>query len=176
MPQAEQSEVNRLHATAEERQKRRVLDSCFIDRATISGGGPARKAALISFGIETASDFTKARVMQVRGFGEGLTRAVLDWKRSCERRFQFNPAAAVSESDMAAVRAKFAARRVSMKKTLAAAPRELQQFLQQASTRSAALMQQLQAAAQKLAQAQANFSLLQLGQEAAQNGVNNTGH
>lgn len=59
---------------AHERQKQRFLDTCFIDRATISGVGPAPKAALRSFGIETAADVSRNKVMQVRGFGEGLTR------------------------------------------------------------------------------------------------------
>ncbi len=158
LPRAEQEELNQLHATAQERQRQKYLDTCFIDRATIPGVGPARKVALRSFGIETAADVTKGQVMQVRGFGEGLTRAVLDWKRSCERQFQFNPAAAVSQADKDAVRAKFAAKRIAFERTLAAAPAELQQFRQRASNRAGSLMPQLQAAAQKLAQAQADYA------------------
>lgn len=158
LPRAEQEELNQLHATAQERQRQKYLDTCFIDRATIPGVGPARKVALRSFGIETAADVTKGQVMQVRGFGEGLTRAVLDWKRSCERQFQFNPAVAVSQADKDAVRAKFAAKRISFERTLAAAPAELQQFRQRASNRAGSLMPQLQAAAQKLAQAQADHA------------------
>lgn len=158
LPRAEQEKLNQLHATAQERQKQKFLNTCFIDRATIPGVGPARKAALRSFGIETAADVTKGQVMQVRGFGESLTRAVLDWKRSCERQFQFNPAAAVSQADRDAVRAKFAAKRISLERTLAAAPAELQQFRQRAATQAAVLMPQLQAAAQKLAQAQADYA------------------
>jgi DNA-binding helix-hairpin-helix protein with protein kinase domain len=157
LPRAEQEELNQLHATAQERQKQKFLNTCFIDRATIPGVGPARKAALRSFGIETAADVTKGQVMQVRGFGESLTRAVLDWKRSCERQFQFNPAAAVSQADRDSVRAKFAAKRTSLERTLAAAPAELQQFRQQATAQAAGLMPQLQAAAQKLAQAEADY-------------------
>jgi DNA-binding helix-hairpin-helix protein with protein kinase domain len=158
IPRAEQGELNKLTATAQERQKQKFLNTCFIDRATIPGVGPARKAALRSFGIETAADITKTQVMQVRGFGESLTRAILDWQRSCERQFQFNPAAAVSQADKDAARAKFAAKRISLERTLAAAPAELQQLRQRASTQAAGLMTQLQAAAQKLAQAQADYS------------------
>lgn len=160
LPQAEQEELNRLHATAQERQKEKFLDSCFIDRASIPGVGPARKAALRSFGIETAADVNRSRVMQVRGFGEGLTRAMVDWRLSCERRFQFNPATAVTQGDRDAVRAKFAAKRVALERTLATGPGELQQYQQRAASQLAVLTPQLQDAARKLAQAQADFSLL----------------
>lgn len=160
LPRAEQEELNRLHATAQERQKEKYLDSCFIDRASIPGVGPARKAALRSFGIETAADVNRSRVMQVRGFGDGLTRAMVDWRLSCERRFQFNPATAVSQGDRDAVRAKFAAKRVALERALAAGPGELQQFRQRAASQLAVLTPQLQDAARKLAQAQADIGLL----------------
>jgi DNA-binding helix-hairpin-helix protein with protein kinase domain len=160
LPRAEQEELNRLHATAQERQKEKFLNSCFIDRASIPGVGVARKAALRSFGIETAADVTRSQVMQVRGFGECLTRAVVDWRRSCERQFQFNPAAAVSQSDRDAVRVKFAAKRIALERTLAAGPGELQQFRQRAASQMAILTPQLQDAARKLAQAQADLGLL----------------
>lgn len=160
LPRAEQEELNQLRSTAHERQKQKFLNTCFIDRATIPGVGPARKAALRSFGIETAADVTNLRVMQVRGFGESLVRSVLDWRRSCERQFQFNPAAALSQADRDAVRAKFAAKRIAMERTLAAGPVELQLFRQRASTHVAGLMPQLQSAAQALAQAQADYAAI----------------
>lgn len=160
LPRMEQEELNRLHATAQERQKEKFLNTCSIDRASIPGVGQARKAALRSFGIETAADVTKSQVMQVRGFGESLARAVVDWRRSCERQFQFNPAAAVSTSDRDAVRSRFAAKRISLERVLAAGPGELQQFRQRAANQLATLTPQLQEAAKKLAQAQADLGIL----------------
>ena len=161
LPRSEQEALNQLHATAQERQKQKFLSICFIDRANIPGVGPTRTTALRSFGIETAADVSMTRVMQVRGFGESLTRAVLDWKRSCERQFQFNPAAAISQSDRDAVRAKFAAKRIALESMLTAAPAELQKFGQRAAAQVAALTPRLQAAAQKLAHAQADDSTVQ---------------
>ncbi|MDH0341621.1 helix-hairpin-helix domain-containing protein [Chromobacterium haemolyticum] len=160
LPRAEKQELDKLHSTAHERQKQKYLDTCFIDNASIPGVGAARKAALRSFGIETAADVTKNRVIQVRGFGESLTRAVLDWRASCERRFRFNPAAAVSQADRDAVRARYAAKRITQERSLAAAPAELQQFRQRASSQLALLLPQLEAAARRLAQANADLSLL----------------
>lgn len=158
LQQAEKEEINELHSSAHERQKQKFLDTCFIDNASIPGVGPTRKAALRSFGIETAADVTRDRVMQVRGFGENLTRAVLDWKASCERRFTFNSAAAVSSAERDAVRAKYVAKRVALEQTLAAAPAQLQQFSQRAVAQFVSLKPQLEAAARKLAQAQADLS------------------
>lgn len=159
LPKLEKEELDKLHSTAQARQKQRFLDGCFIDNADIPGVGPARKSALRSFGIETAADVTKSRVMQVRGFGESLTRAVLDWKASCERRFVFNPAAAVSQSDKDAVRAKFAAKRISLEKSLSVAPGELQQYRQRAASTISTLLPAVEAAAKKLAQAEADLSV-----------------
>ncbi|WP_288254407.1 helix-hairpin-helix domain-containing protein [uncultured Hydrogenophaga sp.] len=156
---AEKKEVDDLYATASTRQKERFLDSCFIDRATIPGVGPTRKAALRSFGIETAADVTKARVRQVKGFGENLTRAMLDWKASCERRFVYNPNQAVLPSEVDAVRAKFAAKRRAIEGTLNAAPAELNQFRQRSAIRLATMRPQLEAAARRLSQAQADLTL-----------------
>lgn len=160
LPQAEKHELDKLHSTAHERQKHKFLDTCFIDSATISGVGLARKAALRSFGIETAADVSRNKVMQIRGFGESLTRAVTDWRASCERRFVFNAANAVSAADRNAVRSKFGARKVSIEAALARGANELQQFRQRAASEVLALQPQLEGAAMKLAQAQKDLSVL----------------
>ena len=160
LPQAEKQELDKLHSTALERQKHKFLDTCFIDRASISGVGPSRKAALRSFGIETAADVSRSKVMQVRGFGESLTRAVTDWRASCERRFVFNPANAVLPADRDSVRAKFGARRISIEAALSRGASDLEQFRLRASAQMAALQPQLKLAAKELAQAQEDLSPL----------------
>lgn len=160
LPQAEKEELDKLQSTAHERQKQKFLDTCFIDNASISGVGPARKAALRSFGIETAADVSRNKVMQIRGFGEGLTRAVMDWKASCERRFVFNAANAVSATDRDAVRAKFGARRTIIETALMRGAGELRQFGQRAASQIEALHPHLEEAAKRLVQAQQDMSVL----------------
>jgi DNA-binding helix-hairpin-helix protein with protein kinase domain len=159
LPKLEKDEIDKLHSTARARQKQKFLERCYIDNANISSLGPTRKASLRSFGIETAADVSKVSIMQVRGFGESLTRAVLDWKASCERRFVFDPSAAVSASDKDVVRRKFAAKRVMLERVLAAAPAELQQYRQRASALLVKLSPDLENAAKKLAQADADLSV-----------------
>lgn len=73
LPEEEKRALAALHDTARERQKQKFLEGFFIDVASIPGVGPARKAALRSFGIETAADVTRRGVKQVKGFGDHLT-------------------------------------------------------------------------------------------------------
>ncbi len=160
LPAQESQELSKLHTTAQERQKQKFLELFFIDSAEISGVGPARKAALRSFGIETAADVSRNRLMQIKGFGDSLTRAVTDWRASVERRFVFNPSTAVSESDKNAVRAKFGARRNSISATLVGAAGELQRFRQMALARAISMRPQLDQAAKQFAQAQSDLSQL----------------
>lgn len=157
LPVEEKKEIDQLHSTAHQRQLEKFLDTCFIDIASIPGIGPTRKAALSSFGIETAADIKKNRVMNLRGFGESLTSSLMDWRASCERRFRFNPAGAVSQQDKNVVHAKFAAKRGALESALISAPSELQQLRQRALTHQATLMPQLQEAAKQLAQAEADL-------------------
>lgn len=158
LPKTEKAELDRLHATAHQRQLHQFLDCFFIDQAEISGVGPARKAALRSFGIETAADINRNRVMQVKGFGEQLTSLLLDWRKNCERQFIFNPNQAVSEADRMQVRSKFAAKKAAIETQITKAADDLSRFSQETTIRASRLMPQVEMAAQKLAQAQADLS------------------
>lgn len=160
IPTEEAKELTNLQATAQVRQKQKFLERFFIDTANIAGVGPTRKAALRSFGIETAADVTWDKVFEVRGFGESLTRAVTDWKAKCERRFVFNPAAAVSTADKNVVLARFGAKKNALAASIGRGPGELQQLRQTALTKASAFKPMLDQAAQKVAQAQCDISLL----------------
>ena len=158
LPEEEKLALAALHDTARERQKQKFLEGFFIDVASIPGAGPARKAALRSFGIETAADVTRRGVKQVKGFGDHLTQAVIDWKASCERRFVFRPNEAVTPADRQAVMAKMAAKRHRLESALTVGATELQRFRLHAPARTMPLMEPLRQAAEKLAQAQADLS------------------
>ncbi|WP_323143568.1 helix-hairpin-helix domain-containing protein [Massilia phyllosphaerae] len=154
----EKVELDKLHQTAEQRQRDKFLDRYFIEVASIPGVGPAKKAALRSFGIETAADVQWNKVRSVKGFGEVLTRAVVDWRKACERKFVFNPAQAVTEADRNAVRAKLMVQRKGLEASLLAGVTELQRMSTEVNGRTAALRNQLQAAAQEFAQARADLA------------------
>lgn len=160
LPEREKTEIANLHATAEARQRHQFLERHFIDAVSISGVGPAKKAALRSFGIETAADVTWNKVIAVKGFGEVLTRAVVDWRKACERRFVFNPHLAVTEADKNTVRAQIATRKRTLEITLNAGAAELQRVRQDMVNKANTLSPLLQTAGQSLAQAQADLSLI----------------
>jgi len=65
------------------------LESYPIRRASLRGIGPAKLAALASYGIDTAADVVVARIEAVPGFGPVTARPLLEWRRSLESRFVF---------------------------------------------------------------------------------------
>jgi DNA-binding helix-hairpin-helix protein with protein kinase domain len=159
LPKREEMEIASLHSTAESRQKQQFLERYFLDSAVISGVGPTKKAALRSFGIETAADVTWSKVISVKGFGEVLTRAVVDWRKACERRFVFNPNLAVTDSDKTAVRAKILSEQRNIEVKLENGPAELQRLRQDTIRKANTLQPRLQAAGLKLAQASADLTV-----------------
>lgn len=160
LPEREKTEIANLHATAEDRQKHQFLERHFLDAASISGVGSAKKAALRSFGIETAADVTWNKVIAVKGFGEVLTRSVVDWRKACERRFAFNPRLGVTETDKNAVRAQIATRKRALEISLNAGAAGLQRLRQEMINKANSLNPLLQVASQKLAQAQADLNAI----------------
>lgn len=106
-------ELARLKTTREKRKREAFLDRFIIRRAKIQGIGPAKIAALASFGIETAADINSSSVMAVPGFGEALTQRLLTWRREQEAKFLYNPT-----PDSADIYAENAARAASMAKSV----------------------------------------------------------
>ena len=160
LSQTMEQEFQRLRSTAHDRQKRKHLERFLIERAEIPGVGQSRKAALRSFGIETAADVTRDRVRQVYGFGPTLTRAMVSWGARCEQGFRFDPSKTLVEADIYAVRSKYAARSAALEKILGGAPMELEIYRSAAATRAKALLPLVDKAAWTLAQATKDLSLL----------------
>lgn len=160
LPEEEKRQLDLLNSTAHDRQKLKYLERFFIDNADIPGVGPTRKATLRSFGIETAADVKRDRIIRIKGFGDSLTRALTDWRASCERRFVFNPMTAVTEADKNAVRGKIASRRAAIASSLSSGAGDLQRFRHMALAKLAAFQPQLEVASRKLAQAEKDLALL----------------
>jgi len=160
LPEHEKTEITNLHVTTEACQKQQFLERCFIDTAPIPGIDPARKAALQSFGIETAADVAWKKVFAVEGFDIDLTRLIMDWRRACERIFVFDPRlAAVTEANKDAVRARIAARMRALETKLNAGAAELQRLRQETVNKANALRPLLQEASLNLAQARADLGV-----------------
>jgi DNA-binding helix-hairpin-helix protein with protein kinase domain len=112
-------ELIKLKSNRKERQLQVYLDRFFIRSAKISGIGPAKTATLISFGIETAYDVTRAAVLQVPGFGKVMTDKLIDWRRSYEARFKYDGMPnAQDAADEKILRGNFAARKAKMESAI----------------------------------------------------------
>jgi len=103
----QQGELARLEAKKPQVQLHAFLERFRIDTARIAGIGPGRAATLASYGIETAADLERSRILSVPGFGEKRAKDLLAWRASVEKRFVFNPNTQIPEAMKAAIRKKF---------------------------------------------------------------------
>lgn len=86
------TEITKFHNNKRDRQLHIFLDRYDVKSSKIKGLGPARLAALKSYGIDSAADITEAKVLAVPGFGEEFTQKLLGWRRLIEKKFIFQSA------------------------------------------------------------------------------------
>ncbi|THB66758.1 MAG: hypothetical protein D6E12_09875 [Desulfovibrio sp.] len=112
-------ELKEMKANREYRQLQAYLDRFSIHRAKISGIGPARAATLLSFGIETAADVNLSAVLGVPGFGKVVAKKLVDWRRTHESRFKYDPAPNAQDvTDEKALRSRFKAEKAKLESTI----------------------------------------------------------
>jgi DNA-binding helix-hairpin-helix protein with protein kinase domain len=158
LPVREQKELVGLNSTAEKRQKQKYLERFYIDKSNLHGIGPAKRAALQSFGVETAADVEWSRIRRIKGFGDVLTRTLVDWSKAHERNFRFNPNQAVTPADINAVKMSIQARKQQIEQQLRTGLQQLQQFATQQEQAIRRHTPLLKNAAERLAQAEADLS------------------
>lgn len=152
-------ERQKLQDNVRENQLQKFLDGQYIDNHSISGIGPSRKATLSSFGVETAADVTWNQIINIPGFGSTFTRELVDWRKSLERRFVFDPSKGVNPADIAALNQRFSHRRKQIEVSLLAGPEQLIN-IRDSVLEYRKFFPMVQQAAQQLAQAEADLSLL----------------
>lgn len=156
-------DLSNLRLTRETRQRDAYLDQFPIRRAKIPGIGPAKTATLASFGIETAADVNDAAVRVVPGFGEAMTAKMMNWRRTHEARFRYNPASSASDVQAEnAVRSASAAKRADLQAKIHSGLSALQSGPQRITQRAQTVDQPLMAAIEVRAKAAHNLQLLGL--------------
>lgn len=160
LPALRQAKFAKLLANRETIARNQFLDGFEVERATISGIGPAKKAMLESYGIETAADVNRQAVLRVPGFGPALTQRLLDWRAELERRFKFNPSSTVDPRHVADMDRAIQQRKAEIEASLRKAPAELQQIRATILTRRQALHGGLTQAARELGQADADLKAI----------------
>lgn len=153
-------EKQKLQQNLRNAQLHKFLDRFFISDHAISGVGPARKATLASFGVETAADVTKAKILRIRGFGPSLADTLVGWRTSLERRFVFDPTKGVDPADTAALNQRFSQKRKQLEGSILAGHEQLVQIRGQILQQRSQLLPVLNAAATRVAQAQADLSVV----------------
>ncbi|VTY38368.1 Uncharacterised protein [Xylophilus ampelinus] len=146
----------KLEGQAHRYHLQKHLEQFYIDTAVIAGVGPGRKATLRSFGIETAADVEFGAISSVKGFGPGLTSAMMDWRASLERSFVRRPNMTAPASEVARVANEWSPKLRAKEDELR---RELEVLKRYASEQAKALASaspQLEAAARAVAQTAAD--------------------
>lgn len=153
LPATRQKRYQQLQAERQQVQLKRFLESNLIDRARIQDVGPSRKSMLESYNIETAWDITHHAVKRVPGFGDALTKRLLEWRRDIERNFVFNTAQGIDPRDIAALDRELADTKRKLEAQLVAGAPELIQIRTQIITSRGALQRELERACMRLSQA-----------------------
>jgi DNA-binding helix-hairpin-helix protein with protein kinase domain len=158
LPNERRHRLAKLEAGRETRQRQRYLDRFRIDRAKIHGIGISRSAMLASYGIETAADIERSKIMQIPGFGNVLTSELMRWRQGHERNFRFNPSEPVDRRDIDAIDRELEARRQNLLLTLQQGPDVLRRLSQEIHAARSRLMPALEKAwtALKIAEARRN--------------------
>lgn len=108
LPNEEKRLLQELNQKRRDLQLIVFLEKYRLDRANITHIGPGRRLQLASYGIETAADVTKQRVLGIPGFGDAIANSLLAWRKSVEAKFVFNAAVPVDPKEIAKVKAQVA--------------------------------------------------------------------
>ena len=137
-------------------QLEQYLENFFIEHATIPGIGPGRKATLESYGIETAADVDKQRIVAVPGFGPAMAEKLIEWRRETERGFHFDPSKGVDPQKIMGVDRDITNQKRKIEQDLIAGTTELVQIKRQTEQQGTRLRLEVESALGFLMQARAN--------------------
>lgn len=161
LPATRQAQYSRLVSNREAAAKKKFLDKFEISSASITGIGPAKKSMLESYGIETAADISRNSVLNVPGFGPALTIRLMDWRRTIEAKFRFDPNAGVDPKDVADLDQRMTQRKCELEDALRNGAAVLHQIRNTILLRRQALEGPIRAAARSAAQADADMRTIQ---------------
>jgi DNA-binding helix-hairpin-helix protein with protein kinase domain len=161
LPAARERKMKALIAEREKHARRRFLERFEIENAKIPGIGPAKRAMLESYNIETAADITESAVLNVPGFGPALYGRLRDWRRSVEVRFKFDPNSAVDPRDIQDLESKIVQQRTQLERALMQGAQDLQRLQQELKHKREQLLRNAESIAAAYAQADADYRHLE---------------
>jgi len=153
-----QSELQSLENNKRELQLNEFLRGQLISRGKIPGIGYARKQMLLSYGVGSAVDIR--RTLQVPGFGPTYISRLMNWRWSCEARFQYDPSRGIPATELQRVNLKFTTLRNDLSAKLKQGPTSLTTLSAGAQGRYLQLQGQFDMASRRLAQARADLKVV----------------
>lgn len=154
----EQRAITDCERQAHQHQLLSFLDKFYIEKAKLSGIGPMKLATLRSFGIETAADIEWDRIINIRGFGEVLTRTLVDWRKSKERTFKFHSANGITDNYRKKIKQKYVSIRQDIEHSMREGLTKLQHIRQQVEIVQRRHQVSLQAAFDRKAKAEMDYN------------------
>jgi DNA-binding helix-hairpin-helix protein with protein kinase domain len=149
-----------LERNKEALARAQFLKTQFLVDFDIPMIGTGRKQVLASYGLETAFDLNVKAIQAIKGFGETLTKNLMDWKRSRQVAYRFDPKSGVPESELRALAAKFQREQAAHLARLEQGAEHRSSLVAETGHKLKALEPDLRHCAAALAQAHANLEIL----------------
>jgi len=151
-------EKQALERNIKEYQLNKFLDRFNIAGAKLNGIGDGLKAQLASFGIETAADITR-KIYGIPGFGEVRINTLMDWRRSVEAKFHFNPNQGIDTKDLQQLKNKYTQKKQTLINSLLRGEKELIRIKSSILTKRTQLLPQMQNLLNDLQQKRADMKI-----------------
>ncbi|MCK6500694.1 MAG: hypothetical protein L6Q38_14555, partial [Nitrospira sp.] len=136
------------------------LDGFPIGPAKIKNIGTGRKQVLETYGIETAADVNRARLANVPGFGPGLTKDLMDWRKSLSATFRYDGSKPVERSVAMRALQPLQQERQMLEAAILRSQAVLGNLHQQMTERRSTVRREVEEALRTMAQAQADVDIM----------------
>jgi DNA-binding helix-hairpin-helix protein with protein kinase domain len=157
LPNERERRFRMLEQQRERSQRRAFLERFQLEKATIPGIGPGRKAMLTSYNVETAADIEETRIRQIPGFGPAMIGKLRQWRAQLEATFHFDPSRGVDPLDIAALDRELADGKAALERDILDGPADLKRLAQELSMARSALKPQIACALLMVTQAEADL-------------------
>jgi DNA-binding helix-hairpin-helix protein with protein kinase domain len=149
--------------TTRERQLAGYLQRCYIDNDPTLRIGPNQRAALRSFGIETASDITVQKLTRIKELNDAARGTLLLWRGQREKAFVFNPSYGNDQAETGALLHRYQPRLNAIEQDMRQGLEKLCQVQQRILNNRARFRPFVERSAKDMAQAHADYSVFPPG-------------
>ncbi len=155
-----EAERRKLEADQIVWQRESFLRNQFLSDYKLQNIGSGRLATLASYGIETAHDVDRDRILEIPGFGEALAGTLMAWRSSVDAKFRFDPSKGIPVADLQALVQKYAQFESKFEAVLRNGPERLKGITEKSRQVLNVQTQRIERAKMVQAQAEADFSLV----------------